>query len=1262
MRTSLITAILLVFLSLSGGKADDIKAWPFVYQNTDPETQTFRAEYFWPFYVHESTSDYAAYQFLSFPQTFSRDYPHQFYFLWPLSGFRTGAGHDAWAFPFYWSGSEQGRNNHYLAVFPVFYYGQKRSETTLNLALLQHNHWDRNGSGHYLFPLFWKSRYVQDRYRDESFGLLPIIWMSQTQEGRVVYQENSRQYNSRAGGLFLLNWWTRLNETNRAASGFSVVESVSDNLFPVFSRGRSSRITLGSETARHSDDSLWVLPYWQSHKIRNNRAGKEEEARHRFFPFYWDWNETRNGRVDTGRVLFPLWWHSATLETGTVSKSADFLVPLGAHFYKKDEYDTRNILGPMFNRTENTRTQTVRYDAFFPFFSFTRGREESGGHVFPLAGWSTARGQHDNLWYGFPLGWNCESQEQFDYRMSRPQLFGLHELETRPVVAEADCREGPRRTVAFYPFYWSKRQADEQHEGILPLYWLNSHRYGRSLSRETGIPLLLGDLHTVYRDDIPVYSHQNYLLSLIAHGRGADSKQWRVFPLFSYNRSGGSLDYSSFIVPFSYESWRDSEHPDRAHSSALSVPFSFLPLYKTQTSQSETAGSERKSWFFPLYKREQTTGPAGEHSKLSILWPLWNGEWVNDETRIRGLGGVMNFYERDAGGFVEQRLLYRVFTRRTRSWFNEHELMPFYAQSAREDGQSSWSVLGGLIGGGCDGARNYMRLMYIRIPTRAVPPVAPEAHAEKQKQHADLALNYLRHDRYDRAAIEFALAGPVGSNDAPFQLAAGEAYLKAEPDALGKELRSSIPSSLDPIYGKSGRGNTRAIQDNLLTLAVARFENALRLGADKPSTLCKLAAALNALERRTEALMRLEEADRLKPEFSTAMLRMETSEAIMNHNRRRDDHAARATQDAARALLGELKARYPGSPTLALKEAALLQRSGNRGPLLVYDTDVSHRWVPDKEVFSTTTMQELEIYRKGAASAPGGEERIWLESGDRKDWSARGRWRFAMRSSSFIPPEIQCARNAVSILNRQMSALIGAKKYAEALALKPPIFQLLPKTCIRCPLPENESGTLHYDAALEQALGNLYKLNITITNRPLDYIAAVEELAPTLCRHCQPKITNALDSVRLEQQYIKTWRITGEVDGQQVTRDYTGKFFERYTDLDALLNRPDQCTAKAECVVTSPEARRVILRLGFDHTLTAKLNGQVVFGPITRKIAARDEYRVPLTLKAGKNRLSLQVTDDTLAYGFFARLSSEKGEFMRDIVIDAGEAELRATF
>lgn len=1250
-KTSVRFAVIaLAFAALTALRlaADDIKIWPLLYQDTDPETRTARTEFMWPFFVRETTPRYSANQFLSFPQSFPPEYPHQFYMIWPVSGLRTGAGHDAWLFPFLWSGADRDRNDHYTALFPIFYYGENGSAKTLNLALLQHNHWDANGYSHYLFPFFWNKRSSTASCSGSSFGLLPLFWLSASQSSGRSYQSRSN-----SGGVMLLGWWHRGGSTNSTARGRCVSENASEGLFPIFHRSHNSSVYSAEASSRSSRDSLWLFPYWQCHETNRFDAVPFGTSRHRLFPLYWDWSDAKNHSVDSGRTLLPLWWRSALFERGELTESAEFLVPVGAHFYRKGEYDTRNVLGPIFNRTENERTQTVRYDALFPLFSLTRGSEESGGHIFPLAGWNVARGEHDNLWYAFPLGWNCESQESFDYRLSRPQLFALHEMETRPAVQDTDCRAGPRRTVAFYPFCWSRRQADTASQGLLPFYWRNTHRCGRDVSCDTALPLLLGGRTTTYRDDIPTYSHQGYLLWLIAQGRGESYREWRVFPFFSYERSGGSLDYSSFILPFSYESWSDPDRPDRSYSSELSVPFSFLPLWRTAASRSESSGSTHRSWIFPLYKHEKSTGPEGDRAKLSILWPLWNGEWMNEETRIRGLGGVVNYYERDAGGFVEQRLLYRVFSRRTRSWLSQHELMPLYAQSSREDGTSSWGFLGGLVGGGSDGERNYLRLLYIKFHTGAVAPVPASTLAGRLNRHAELALKYLKHDRHDRAAVEFTLAGDAYAGDAGFQLAAGEAYMKARPDALGKELRSSIPSSLDPIYGKSGTGNAGRIRQNLLKLAAARFEKALELGADRPATLRKLAAAMNDLGNRGEALRRLEESDKLSPGFATAMLRLETARMIWRESR---DRARQTAMAALHALLAELNGRYPQSPTLAIEEAGLVQLESDpqRYPFGCFDSNV---WLPDTDLFSKSTLRQLELYQQGAQWMPGAEEQAWLASKSQPSGRTGMDWCMAANHAQPIPPSTQCARLAASILNRQMRELISKKSYHDAQARCPAVTHLLPRACIRCASDANSRDQAGYDDPTATFLQNLYAIHVTAFDHPLDFIAAAEGLASTLCKHRQPVVERALEPVRLEQQYIKTWHIAGALAGLPASRDYSGKFFERYVDLDSLLGRPDHCTVTAECVVTSPGERRAVLRLGFDHTLAAELNGSVIFAPKSRKIAMRDEFRIPVTLKAGENRLKLTVSDDTLAYGFFARLSSESGEFMRDLAITARAAE-----
>jgi hypothetical protein len=92
--------------------------------------------------------------------------------------------------------------------------------------------------------------------------------------------------------------------------------------------------------------------------------------------------------VESGHLVFPLWWSSAKRDkAGAVAESAKFLVPVGAHFYKRGDYDSHCLLGPVFIRTRSEKEKCVRYDAFFPLFSMTRGETRSGGHLFPLAGW-----------------------------------------------------------------------------------------------------------------------------------------------------------------------------------------------------------------------------------------------------------------------------------------------------------------------------------------------------------------------------------------------------------------------------------------------------------------------------------------------------------------------------------------------------------------------------------------------------------------------------------------------------------------------------------------------------------------------------------------------------------------------------------------------------------------------------------------------------------------------------------------------------------
>jgi hypothetical protein len=163
------------FLSASTG--GDVKIWPLFYHASDPVSQETRTEIIWPLYVRQQTTDYTANQLLSFPQKFPQHYPKQYYLFWPFGGVRAGNGHDAWLFPLLWSGAAAGGDKWRHSLFPLYYFGKNRDVYSLNIALLQHNVWDKTGRFNMLFPLLWSSAEKTDTQDQFSFGLLPLGWV-----------------------------------------------------------------------------------------------------------------------------------------------------------------------------------------------------------------------------------------------------------------------------------------------------------------------------------------------------------------------------------------------------------------------------------------------------------------------------------------------------------------------------------------------------------------------------------------------------------------------------------------------------------------------------------------------------------------------------------------------------------------------------------------------------------------------------------------------------------------------------------------------------------------------------------------------------------------------------------------------------------------------------------------------------------------------------------------------------------------------------
>jgi hypothetical protein len=235
--------------------ASDVPAWPFFYYKNDPVTGNTETNLLWPVYVRHSNPDYTVNHILSIKQRYPTAYPNQFYFLWPLSGLRTGNGHDAWLFPILWSGSDDAGKERHFALFPAFYWGHDKDARTLNIAILQHNSWSRNATRqdrlHALWPLFW---YAADHHEDSgagtgsgsSIGVLPLFWQD---TGKSDGKDSHSASNS--GGVLLLNWWCRNRHSHTGPNGEKTTgSSASDNLFPLFRRSNSAYDTTSPQGTR----------------------------------------------------------------------------------------------------------------------------------------------------------------------------------------------------------------------------------------------------------------------------------------------------------------------------------------------------------------------------------------------------------------------------------------------------------------------------------------------------------------------------------------------------------------------------------------------------------------------------------------------------------------------------------------------------------------------------------------------------------------------------------------------------------------------------------------------------------------------------------------------------------------------------------------------------------------------------------------------------------------------------------------------------
>ena len=1296
--------------------SEDVRIWPLYYRNTDAASGETRQEIFWPLYSRYATKTQSVHKFLSFQNEYPGQFSSQQYFLWPLTGFRWGEGlHDLWIFPLLWSASDKDRGH--LSCFPLWMCWWRPNQLHLNIALLQHNSWRKEGQSHYLFPLLWSCWYEDQHRKQYSHGVFPVFRVALRQDAKVKNEAEGARYAS----FYLFPFW----QGSQGHDTSSVLPTASlrtwQGVFPLFYNADQSFVS--GKTKEHAaqiwhENSLWLFPYWQkskSHALADNppatRAELQQlstedfqlnESRRLLPPFYWQQKKRdyhANNRECIGESeqfwLFPWWMNYRRDSAGELRSSWVFPAQWGESMQKDKrglaQEKTWRAFWPLYrSRRESERTAAgeKRLDShslwLCPWYgSSFDGPHVSGGSWFLLlggAGESTQKTEQSQAKQGFryvmPLYFQSWLRQNEGERTLRKEgkLWAFPYWRSRGLEKEQDFLP---------PFYFSDRQTNrneflsvaglynrrekqaslrrkQRHEaerlGKLPgdwrvkwsredCFWQNllpfwfrsfddknaSHaifplyRFSEGCNRNYDcqetlhLPWLLGRTSTVKRADGYQGKTQSYALSLYQRSNSTwmNEKQQaqhasslRVCPLFGYsNSSSGDFRCWSTLPPFSY---RRSGSIFAANSRSLSLPWHWLPLYRSEIWQETPikGKSIRKNWLFPFYVFEDNEKT--ETKRLSVFWFLYHREQFRQEKKAWGMGGgLSNYYELDSNGFVERSVMYRLYRFRERSWFKEREIMPFYASADYANSDWHWSVLGGLFGAGKSGNTSWVKFLYIPFRDQESPLPAEQLEAERLQRapkHLEYALKYAEAGRFDRAAMEFLLAEGAFETDYDLLLSAGNAYAKADAERFAEYFRKDLPSSQARLASKGEKYRRGRAKQELLHQALEFYQSALQLRGASSDLLRRMALCSIQLGEDAEALQNLKQRDEQFPSFAAAVDYFRIVDKIYSRSK-----PVAGGVLPRHELLEHMLERFPEHPLFYLYKA--------------YPIDAD----PPENMDIKT-----DLYEKAALLRPVGEELMPLPINGELPCYAIHQWGDFPQAAKL---SAYAADQAVILLNeryeqerRKRPRLLTREL---ALEFKQRAFKLYPLQDQygwgNLALLEKYHGEFGSDIALRQDLLELQK--------------AVSEEADK--KRILGYVQRSLLEVELRLSQLNSWnvrRIDAGATAQQKEIRLFDKASDGYIDLDAFFGGIDHCEIEAECSLSAPAETRVLLRLGFDRELRVELNGKPVFGPEKQRIARRDRHTVPLTLQPGENILKFYVKDDSLSFGFYARLTDLSGQ------------------
>ena len=356
---------------------------------------------------------------------------------------------------------------------------------------------------------------------------------------------------------------------------------------------------------------MQFLQIFQKNTFRKAEPA-EKEDQSMFFPFYVSGESEKYGPYTS---VFPIY--------GDMYER-----------FWRDEY--HYVLFPIYGRTVNKGT--TNYHLLWPFFSLTRGENESGFGFWPLYGQASKEGVYRRSYTLWPIFSQETRGLNTDEPSDRFTIFPLYSAFDSPSVTSRTW------LWPFFGYTSDLKKEEEERDYLWPL-WLTVHGKKRNIVRV--LPFYSAErtddstknwyLWPIYRNDTmqsPHYRQERdkilfflFTNRLESWSQDGKERQWTAFwPLFVYNRNPegeSSLSFPALLEPIF----------DREGIYKL-----WAPLWQIYLQKWNAAGDSSLSILWNLYWHDKSHGSSGWE-----LFPLLRYRSSQSFSDVQILKGLLNY-------------------------------------------------------------------------------------------------------------------------------------------------------------------------------------------------------------------------------------------------------------------------------------------------------------------------------------------------------------------------------------------------------------------------------------------------------------------------------------------------------------------------------------------------------------------------------------------------------------------------------------------